>query len=112
MEYVHVMIRRHRSLTGAAMPFRIMVNGRELTKLNIGQKYMTDLPKEQFTLKISMVGNAFTFHKLEKEVVVFPAYCKRGSIYCDISVRINWLGCFTFGIFQAVGYPEVQIRYE
>lgn len=98
-------------MTGSAMPYRIIVNGTEKAKLTIGKSISLEIPKEQMTLKVSMVGNAMTFHKMEKEIVVFPQYCKTNIINCSITTKLNWLSLLTLGLFQAMGKTEINVEY-
>lgn len=98
-------------MTGCAMPYRIIVNGKEEAKLTIGKSLSLEIPKEQTTLKVSMVGNALTFHKIEKEIVIFPQYCKTNIVNCSITTKINWLGYLTLGLFQAMGRTEINVEY-
>lgn len=112
METIRLNIKRDKSATGCAMSYRIVVGGKEVTKLRIGKEFSMDIPNAQTTLKVSMVGNSFTFHKIEKEVVVFPQNCKSGVIDCLISTKMNMLGVMTFGLIQAVGRAEIQVNYS
>lgn len=102
---------RDKAFVGAAMPYRIIINGIETAKLAIGKSLFLEIPNEQSTLKVSMVGNSFTFHKIEKTVVLYPQYCKNDMINCKIKTKPNWVGCLTFGLLQAVGRVELEIDY-
>lgn len=104
-------IYRDKALVGAAMPYRIIINGVETGKLHIGKDMILELPNTPSTLKVSMAGNSFTFHKIEKAVVLHSQYCKNGIINCRINTKLNWLGFFTLGLLQAVGRVELQIDY-
>lgn len=112
METIKLNIKRDNSMTGCAMPYRIIINGTEKAKLTIGKSLSLEIPKEQTTLKVSMVGNAITFHKIGKEIVIFPQYCKTNIINCSISTKINWLGTLTMGLLQAHGRTEINVDYR
>lgn len=111
METIKLDIKRDNSMTGAAMPYRIIVNGKEEAKVTIGKSLSLDIPKEQTKLKVSMVGNAMTFHKVEKEIVIFPQHCKTNTVNCLITTKLNWFGMLTLGLFQGVGRIEVKVEY-
>lgn len=111
METIKLNIKRDNSMTGAAMPYRIIVNGKEEAKLTIGKNLSLEIPKEQIALKVSMVGNAMTFHRIGKEIVIFPQYCKTNIINCIITTKLNWFGMLTMGLFQAVGKTEISVEY-
>lgn len=111
METIKLNLKRDHSMTGGAMPYRIIVNGEEVAKLTIGKSFSLEIPKEQTTLKVSMVGNAMTFHKMEKEIVVFPQYCKTDVINCSITTKLNWIGFMTMGLLQAMGRTEISVEY-
>lgn len=111
METIKLNIKRDNSITGCAMPYRIFINGTEKAKLTFGKSLSLEIPNELTTLKVSMVGNLITFHKMEKEVVIFPRYCKTDIINCSISTKINWLGTLTMGLLQAHGRTEVNVEY-
>lgn len=93
------------------MPYHMIVNGQKIAKLVIGKSLSLEIPKEQATLKVSMVGNAVTIHKIEKEIVLFPQYCKTNIINCSVTTKLNWLGALTLGMFQAVGRAEINVEY-
>lgn len=112
MEKIKLNISRDKSLCGAAMPYRVVINGEEKGKLKIGESKSFEMFNCQTSLEVSMVGNAFTFHKVEKRIVLFPSYCKIGTINCVIKSKINWLGLMTCGLLQAVGKLELVIDYR
>lgn len=111
METIKLNISRDKAFVGAAMPYRIIINGTEVGKLKIGGSMSYELQNSQSTLKVSMVGNSLTFHNIEKEAVLFPQYCKAGDINCKIRTKFNWLGYLTLGLLQAVGRTELDIEY-
>ena len=111
MNTIKLNISRDKAFVGAAMPYRVIINGTEVGKIKIGGSMSCDIPNTQSTLKISMVGNSMTFHNIEKEVVLFPQYCKTGVINCKIVTKFNWLGYLTFGLLQAIGRTELDIKY-
>ena len=53
METVVLNIRRDKSLTGYAAPYRIFIDGREMTKVSSGEKVSLIIPKQKCILKIS-----------------------------------------------------------
>ena len=105
-------IERTKSFVGAAMPYRIYVNGTEQGKLMIGNRLSVEIPDSNTVLKVSMGGNISTFHKMEKEIVIFPEHCRGGIINCTISTKLNWIGLLTMGIFQAVGRLDINVKYQ
>ena len=111
MEKIIINISRDKAFVGAAMPYRIIINGIEKGKINIGKNMSFELENSQSTLKVSMVGNSLTFHNIEKEAVLFPQYCKAGVINCKIRTKFNWLGYLTLGLLQAIGRTELDIEY-
>ena len=111
MDRIILNISRDKAFVGAAMPYRIIINGKEMGKMKIGNNMSFDLPNIQSTLKVSMVGNSLTFHNIEKEVVLFPQCCKTGVVNCKIKTKFNWLGYLTLGLLQAVGRTELDIEY-
>ena len=111
METIILNISRDKAFVGAAMPYRIVINGMEKGKIKIGNNMSLELPCNQSTLKVSMVGNSLSFHNIEKEVVLFPQYCKTGVINCRIKTKFNWLGYLTLGLLQAVGRTELEMEY-
>ncbi len=112
MNKIKLNICRSKSFVGAAMPYRIIINGSEVGNILIGNRMSFDIPNTQSSLKVSMIGNSLTFHKIEKEVVLFPQYCKTGGINCVVKTTVNWIGLLTFGLLQAVGKIEIgDIEY-
>lgn len=112
MNNIKLNVSRDKAFVGAAMPYRIIVNGEEIGKMKVGSSMSYEIPNVQSTLKVSMVGNSLTFHKVEKEVVLFPQYCKTGIIECWIRTKFNWLGFLTLGLFQAMGRTDLEIAYK
>ena len=49
METVVLNIRRDKSLTGYAAPYRIFIDGREMTKVSSGEKVSLIIPKQKLT---------------------------------------------------------------
>ena len=111
MNNIKLIISRDKSFVGAAMPYRIIINGKELCKIKIGDTKSFELPNSQMTMKVSMVGNSMTFHSIEKEVVLFPQYCKTGVVNCKIKTKTNWFGFFTLGLLQAIGRTVLDVEY-
>lgn len=111
MEIIKLNIKRDNSMTGATMPYRIIVNGKDEAKLTVGKNISLEMPKERIVLKLSMVGNTMTFHKIGKEIVISPQFCKTNIINCTITTKLNWFGMLTMGLFQAVGRIEINVEY-
>lgn len=111
MSEIVLNINRKKALVGAALPYRIIINGEEVDKLMIGKSTSVKVPKQNTTLKISMVGNAINFHNIEKETVLFPECCKTGVINCTIITKINWIGYMTLGILRAMADVKIDIQY-
>ena len=91
MNNIKLIISRDKSFVGAAMPYRVIVNGRELCKMKIGDTMSFELPNIQMAIRVSMVGNSMTIHSIEKEMVLFPQYCKTGVVNCKIKTKIIYL---------------------
>ena len=111
METVVLNIRRDKSLTGYAAPYRIFIDGREMTKVSSGEKVSLIIPKQKCILKISMVGNSIAFHEVKKEVALFPEHCKSGIINCYISTKMKLGGVVTFGLLRSIGEVATDIEY-
>lgn len=104
-------ISRQTNYVGAAAPYRIYIDGVEVTTIKIGDSVSLKIPHKQTALKVSMVGNAMSYHKIEKEIVIFPEYCKTDTINCVISTKTNWFGVLTGGLFSAVGKVNIDVQY-
>ena len=111
METIKLNVSRDKAFVGAVMPYRIIINGLEVGKLAYGKSVSYDIPANQSVLKVSMVGNAISVHRIEKEAVLFPQYCKTGIINCHIKTKFNLLGLLTIGFVQAIGRAELDINY-
>lgn len=111
MDFINLNIHRETALFACAMPYHIKINGEEKCKLSMGNSITLKIRNAQSTFKVSMAGNAINFHKIQKEIVLYPEYCKTGIINCNIRTKINWLGYLTMGIFQAMGRIELDIEY-
>lgn len=112
MQNITLNINRKSSFVGAAMPYRIFLNGTEIAKIGNGKSVSIEIPAEQAALKVSMVGNAITLHRIEKEVVLFPQSCPTNIIDCQIETKANWLGVLTYGLLSAVGRVELKMDYR
>lgn len=112
MEKIKLNIIRDKSFVGAAMPYRITINGIEVAKLAIGKSFSCEIQNAPSTLKVAMVGNSLTFHKIEKEIVLFPEYSNLGIINCRITTKFSWMGFLTLGLFQAVGKIEINVEHK
>lgn len=111
MNNILLTVIRDNSFTSAAMKYPIAVNNHGVGSLSIGQSLACHVNEEQHVLKVSVIGNNLTLHKMEKEVVLFPKYCKTGKINCYITTQINWIGMLTLGLLQAVGKIEIRVEY-
>lgn len=111
MDVIKLNISRKKALLAATMPYRIIINGEEKYKLYVGKSCSLKMQNAQSVLKVSMVGNAINFHNIEREIVLFPQYCKTGVINCSIRTKINWVGYLTMGIFQAMAKIKIDIEY-
>ena len=105
-------ISRDKAYVGAAVPYKILIKGQEVTRLFVGKSFTMEIPDEPTVLKITMVGNALAIHKIEKEVTLFPEYCKTNVIDCHIRTKAKWLGILTSGFLQAPGEVEVDVEYK
>lgn len=112
METVRLNITRGKSFVGAAMPYRISVNGIELGKIALGKTMSFDIRKVQSSLQVSMVGNSMTFHKVEKEIVLFTQNSKSGVINCFVDTKLDFIGFITLGLLKAVGRLEIRVSYQ
>ena len=111
METVKLNVTRKKSFVGGAMPYRILLNGKELAKIMIGKTVSFDIPKEPATLEIAMYGNALTFHKIKKSVQIAPENCRTGVINCTITTKAKTLGVLSCGLLSAVGKLEIDLEY-
>lgn len=112
MKTIVLAITRKWALCAAAMPCRISVNGQEVAKLKVGGSCSCEISDERTVLRVSIVGNAISLHKAEKEVVLFPEYCRSNTVKCVISTKMNWLGFLTLGLFQAMARIEIEVEYQ
>lgn len=104
-------VKRNKSLVGAAMPYRVFVNGELQGNLMVGDSLSINISDSHLVLKVSMAGNAMMFHKIEKEIVIFPEYSGKQLINCEISTSLNWIGALTMGLFQAIGKLKIGVEY-
>ena len=65
MKTVTLNIKREKAMVGAAMPYRIIFDGKELGKITIGKEISCEISNSQSTLEVSMVGNSLTIHKIK-----------------------------------------------
>lgn len=111
MATISLNVKRKSSYIGMVMPYKIMINGIERGRVNNGCECNIDIPSEQCVLGVALVGNSFTFHKMAKEIVLFPQNNKSGIIKCEIVTSPNLVGIFTLGIFGAIGSLQLKITY-
>lgn len=94
------------------MSYRIFLDDNLYVEIKAGKDVILELPhKDTIALKVSMKGNSFNLHKIEKEVVVFPEYSKSGVIECVISTKMNWFGFISIGILQSIERIIVDLKY-
>lgn len=111
METVRLNVTRGKSFVGVAMPYKILVNGVELGSVAVGKTVSFSIPKVQSSLKVSMVGNSMTFHRVEKEIVLFPQNSVSGTVNCFIDTKLDFVGFITLGLLQAVGKLDIRVSY-
>lgn len=112
MDQITLNVKRERSFVGGAMTYLVKVDDREVGKLRIGQDLSLTIPKHPVTLKVWMIGNGFTFHKLEKSVVLHPEKCQRGIITCTIETKSDTLGVISMGLLKPVGNINIEVDYR
>ena len=109
-QFITLYIKRNSAFVGSAMPYRIIINGKEVTQLTNGNDFQIQLPKrETIDLKIHMVGNAITLHKIKKEVIIYPDNYDTKKINCIITSKLNALVTLSGGLLGAVGRLELNI---
>ena len=111
MKTITLNVSRDKSFVGMGMSYRVFIDNREVSKLKIGKTFSCKLPSEQFVLRVSLVGNALSLHKIQKEVVIFPQYCESGTINCKVRTKFSLLGMLTMGLIQAMGRAEIEVSY-
>ena len=112
MSMIKLFITRDKALLGAAVPYRVFIDGKEMCKLSFGQSVSDDIPEKKTSLKFLMVGSSFVLHNVEKEVTLFPDKCKTNIVDCTITTKVNYWGWFTLGIMEATCRPEIKIVYR
>ena len=111
MNTVKLNVARDKSFVAAGMSYRIFINEKEVAKLRIGKVFYCQIPKERLVLRIAMVGNALSFHKMVKEVIIFPECSTAGVVNCKVRTKLNLIGLLTGGLFQTIGRIEVDVSY-
>lgn len=111
MRKIQLNISRDKSVVAAGMPYRVYINGNEVTRLLLGQSFSTEINDEPTRLKVSLVGNALSIHKIEKEINLIPSNSKAGFINCQITTKPKPSGIFTMGLLQAPGEAEINVEY-
>ncbi len=94
-----------------AMPYRILINGQEIGRIDNGDFFTTIVPENQFVLKVTMVGNSMNLHKVEKQIVISPEMCRSGVIHCTIVTKLNMMGLLSSGLLERVGNMDIQVAY-
>ena len=103
-------ITRDKAYVGAAMPYRVYIDGEEKCMLLLGQTVVLDVPEKKITLKVSMAG--MMIHKIEAEAIIYPENCKDGIVNCTIKTKANFKGIFSLGLGKAPGKPEIIVEYH
>ncbi len=111
METINLQITRKKSFVGCAMSYKILIDGVEKCRLRNGETTTLTIPKQQCVLGMSMVGNSLNFHKISREIVLFPSNSKTGTSKCEIVTSPKWTGIFTCGLFAPVGTVDLRITY-
>lgn len=111
MENIKLNVKREKAWVGAAVPYRVLIDGREVAKLSLGGSKTIEIPNRPIVLKVSMVGNSMAIHNIEKQVIIYPQYCKTGMVNCIIHTKIQWGGAMTLGIAQAMAKMDIEVNY-
>lgn len=113
MEKITLNITRDKSFIGAAMSYRINLNGTEIGLLRVGESISIEIDSaDNLSLSASMVGNAISIHKIEKEILLQPKFCKTKVIDCLIRTKFNIIGFLTLGLLSAIGNTEIRVMYN
>lgn len=107
-----IHITRDKSFVGAAMPYRIKIDGREAAKITVGGHIDMDIPTYPFRLDFEMVGNSMNFHPIRATLNIDPRHATSGHLKCHLITKPNWGGIITSGLFMPVGKLNVDFKYQ
>lgn len=93
------------------MPYRIKIDGREVTKISAGGDVVVNVPMTPFRLDFEMVGNSMSFHPIRSTLNVDPRHSQSGQMRCHLETKANWAGILVSGIFFPIGKLKVDFRY-
>lgn len=110
-ETVTLKVTRKSGFVAAAMPYKILVDDKEVGKLMPGKSLTLEIPAVPTKLSVNMVGNSLTFHEMRDEEHLFPEKSKRGLIECTIETKANVLGILTSAVFKAPGTIHIETEY-
>lgn len=105
-------ITRDKSFVGAIMPYRIKIDGREITKISTGGDVVINVPMTPFKVDIEMVGNSMNFHPIRSTLNIDPRHSKSGCMYCHLTTKPNWAGIIVSGLFFPIGKLVVNFNYK
>lgn len=71
------------------------------------------IAKKQGVLRITEFGSNVSFHKITKEIVLFPEYIQNTEdrIECVVTATTNWLGVLTFGMLAPLRRLTIEVKY-
>lgn len=107
---IKLKITRDKSVVGAAMPYRVYIDGEQKCMLLLGQTVVLDVPEKQIFLKVSMAG--MMIHKIEAEAIIYPEKCKDGIVNCTVKTKADLKGILSFALGKAPGKPEITVEYH
>lgn len=111
-DLIKVHFVRKKTWMAHAMKFRIIIDGNNVAEIKAGKEMTIDIPFQKIVpIKLSMKGNVWNIHKIEKEMVLFPEFCTNKTIECLVNTKTNWLGFISMGLLQAVCNIEVDLIY-
>lgn len=108
---VTLKVTRKSGFVAAAMPYKILIDDKEVGKLMPGKSLTVEIPAVPTKLAVNMVGNSLTFHEMKDEEQLFPEKAKRGLIECTIDTKANVLGILTSAVFKAPGTIHILTEY-
>lgn len=94
-----------------AMPVKILLNGREIGRVNVGGRLETTIPANDCTLMLDMVGNSMNIHPIRQQIVLSPSQSKKGVITVDFGIKANALGILTSGLCKKIGEIQADVKY-
>lgn len=71
------------------------------------------IAKKQGVLRITEFGSNVSFHKITKDIVLFPEYIQNTEdrIECVVTATTNWLGVLTFGMLAPLRRLTIEVKY-